>query len=216
MHRNLQKGCKDPTLLLTFASNHDVTRLAALSPSLALRKNALAYTLLSDGIPTVYQGDEQGFSGTSDPDNREAMWLSNFDQSAPLCQMIRKLNKLRTWAGRKESKYWTSMSSIFWSDNHTIAMRKGSGRSQIVVVLTNIGGNSTTRIPNTGFGAGTKLMDVVACEMNVVGFSGLLSVDITEGNPKVFFPLDRLFWSGICDRWTVEKEEVTVSRLSLH
>jgi len=213
MHRNLQRGCKDSTLLLTFASNHDLTRLAALSPSLALRKNALAYTLLSDGIPTVYQGDEQGFSGTSDPDNREAMWLSSFDESAPLYQMIRKLNKLRTWVGRTDSKYWTSMSSIFWSNDHTLAMLKGSDKSQIVVVLTNNGENSTTRISNTGLRAGTRLMDVIACETSVVGFGGVLNVDMTDGNPKVFFPIGRSFWSGICDRWTSEKEGVAISTL---
>jgi alpha-amylase len=206
MHKKLWTVCKDPTLLLTFASNHDTTRLAALAPSLALRKNALAYTLLSDGIPEVYQGDEQGFSGkNSDPDNREAVWLSGFDKSAPLYLMIQKLNKLRTWAGRNDSHYWASTTSIFWSDSHTLAMRKGSNESQIVAVLTNrANDNSITKgasVTNTGFGAGTILMDVIACEKIVVGRDGGLSVEMADGNPKVFFPLDRLSQSRICDPW---------------
>jgi len=216
MHHNLQTGCKDPTLLLTFASNHDVTRLAALSPSLALRKNVLAYTLLSDGIPIIYQGDEHGFSGMSDPDNREAMWLSKFDKSAPLYRMIQKLNKLRTWAGRYDSQYWMSMASIVWNDDHTLVMRKGSNASQIMVVLTNKGGNSTVKIYNTGFGAGTKLMDVLACKQVVVGSGGFLSVEMIDESPKVFFPLRRLLWSGICDQWSSKTGKPRLPKLTMH
>lgn len=212
MHETLQTGCQDSTLLLTFLGNHDTARFAALVPSLALRKNAFAYTLLSDGIPNLYQGDEQSFAGkTSDPDNREALWLSGFDKSAPLYQMIRKLNKLRSWAGQNNTNYWTSKTSIFWSDAHTMAMRRGSNGTQIVAILTNSAGNSTLslnssgnstlytiKLDNTGFGSGTVLMDVVACEEVTVGRDGVLSITMTDGNPKVFYPVNQLSWSGIC------------------
>lgn len=201
MHNSMQNSWKDTTLLLAFASNHDTPRLAALSPSLALRKNALAYTILSDGIPTVYQGDEQGFFGSADPDNREAMWLSGFDRTASLYVMIQKLNKLRAWAGKNDPMYWTSQTSIFWSNSQTLAMRKGSDGRQIVTILTNRGdgiADETVEIINTGFAAGTVLMDAVACATAVVGRDGILRVEILGGNPKVFVPFNQFAHSLVC------------------
>ncbi|KAF2672970.1 alpha-amylase [Microthyrium microscopicum] len=200
IHQQIQKSCKSPKSLLTFASNHDQPRLAALTPSLALRKNALAYTMMSDGIPTLYQGDEQSFSGRSDPDNREAVWVSGFDKTAPLYTMIQTLNKLRSWAGRKESSYWNAMSEVVWNDSNALAMRKG----QVVALLTNKGENmslETVKVSNPGYAASTKLMDVVACQEAMVGQDGVLSVNMTKGEPQVFYPLDGLSWSGICQPW---------------
>jgi alpha-amylase len=216
MHRNLQSSCKDPTLLLTFASNHDTTRLAGHSSSLALRKNAITYTMLSDGIPTLYQGDEQGFSGISDPENREAMWLSGFDKNAPLYTMIRTLNKLRAWAGRNDSDYWTSTTSIRWSGPHSLAMQKGP----IMTVLTNRGDataaeTETVYLMNSEFAAGTILMDVIACEKLEVGHDGVFFVELTGGNPKVFYPLDQLTLSGICDPWLFKTETLRLPKLFL-
>jgi alpha-amylase len=201
MQQNLQHTCKDTTLLLTFASNHDSSRLAALSPSIILRMNALAYTMLSDGIPTLYQGDEQSFSGNADPENREAVWLSGFNKNVPLYVMIQTLNKLRTWVGQHDSSYWRSTSSIFSSDANTLVIRKGMSGSQVVAVLTNRGDGlvaESTKVANIGFAAGTTLMEVVACEQVVVGQDGVLTVDMSGGNPKVFFPLIKLSGSMIC------------------
>jgi alpha-amylase len=214
MHSNLQNSCKDTSLLLNFASNHDSGRLAALSSSLALRKNALAYTILSDGIPTLYQGDEQGFSGAEDPVNREAMWLSGFDRSAPLYMMVRTLNKLRAWVGQQDPSYWISTASIFWSDSQTLAMRKGFNGSQIVAILTNRGDEmvaETVSVTRSGFAEGTTLLEVVACEETVIGQDGVLRVEMTNGNPKVFFPLNQLSGSPICQPWVWEPDAPRLS-----
>lgn len=200
-HSRMQTGCKDTTLLLAFASNHDTPRLASLSISLALRKNALAYTILSDGIPTLYQGDEQGFSGTADPENREAMWSSGFDTNAPLYTLIRSLNRLRSWIGGKDRNYFTSITTIFWSNSQTLALRRGSNGSHIVAVLTNReeDANATvTKITDSGYIAGTVLVEVVACEEIVVEKDGALDLDMSDGNPKVFVARSQLSGSEIC------------------
>lgn len=205
MHQNLQTGCQDATLLLTMVGNHDTNRFAATIPSLPLRKNTLAYALLSDGIPVLYQGDEQNFAGpTNDPGNREALWTSRFDKSAPLYQTIRKLNKLRSLVGRNDTSYWVPKTTIFWSDPHNMALRRGWNEVQLVAILTNGGGNSTMRevkVERSGFVAGTILMDIIACKEVVVGKDGALRVLMADGNPKVLFPVDHLAGSGICDTW---------------
>lgn len=62
----------------------------------ALAKNAIAFLFFSDGIPIIYAGEEQHYSGGSDPGNREATWLSGYSTSAELYKFIAKTNKIRT------------------------------------------------------------------------------------------------------------------------
>ena len=73
---NANYGCKDSTLMGTFLENHDNPRFPAGTQDMSLVKNALAFTTLGDGIPVIYQGQEQHFSGGDDPGCREALWLS--------------------------------------------------------------------------------------------------------------------------------------------
>ncbi|KAH1483215.1 Alpha-amylase A type-1/2 [Aspergillus fumigatus] len=49
--RAVQKDCKDFTLLETFVENHDLPRFASLTNDTTLAKNAMAFNILSDGIP---------------------------------------------------------------------------------------------------------------------------------------------------------------------
>jgi hypothetical protein len=51
---------------------------------------------MTDGIPVVYYGLEQAFTGGSDPANREALWPSGYPNTTAV-EMITKLNKLRNW-----------------------------------------------------------------------------------------------------------------------
>ncbi|KAF5855418.1 Alpha-amylase A type-1/2 [Aspergillus alliaceus] len=58
-------------------------------------KNVLIFTILFDDIPIIYQGQELHFSGAHNPDDREALWLSNYDTNAPLYKLISTLNTIR-------------------------------------------------------------------------------------------------------------------------
>jgi glycosidase len=48
----------------TFVGNHDVTRLATRVQDPALRPLALVVLMTVAGVPSIYAGDEQGFTGT--------------------------------------------------------------------------------------------------------------------------------------------------------
>ncbi|KAF1972609.1 glycoside hydrolase [Bimuria novae-zelandiae CBS 107.79] len=71
--QNGDTGCKDPTLLGTFFENHDNPRFPQETSDLSLVKNVLALTVLGDGIPIVYQGQEQHYAGGDDPLSRSAV-----------------------------------------------------------------------------------------------------------------------------------------------
>ncbi|GAW04971.1 glycoside hydrolase family 13 protein [Lentinula edodes] len=62
-------------------------------------KNVITWPFINDGIPILYYGQEQGYQGGNDPANREALWLSGFDEeNKPLLAQIRILNAARKQA----------------------------------------------------------------------------------------------------------------------
>lgn len=89
----IRGACPDPTVLGTFIECHDVPRMAYYTPDLSLLKNVNTWNILFDGIPVVYQGQEQRFRGNSDPYNREAVWLSGYSTNATLYILLKFLNR---------------------------------------------------------------------------------------------------------------------------
>lgn len=94
--------------LVTFLDNHDNPRFLSGSRAggdVARLEVALTFLLTSRGVPTIYYGTEQGFDGETDPWDREDMFDGqfeqgpslgdNFDQTASLYRMTRRLNQLR-------------------------------------------------------------------------------------------------------------------------
>lgn len=112
-------------LLPTFTGNHDMGRIGhflytdikKLDKKQALKRSILAHSLmiLSRGVPVIYYGDEQGFTGDGhDQDARENLFpskvasyndntligshhntsISNFDTKHPIYQELAKLNAL--------------------------------------------------------------------------------------------------------------------------
>lgn len=72
---------------------------------MALAKNAATFTIMADGIPIVYAGQEQHYSGGEDPANREALWLSGFNTDSELYKLIAKANGARNQAIAKGTNY---------------------------------------------------------------------------------------------------------------
>ena len=103
--------------LVTFLDNHDNPRF--LSTSEANNNNnalqqALVFLYTARGIPCLYYGTEQGFDGTTDPNDREDMFAGrfkdgpggtvmqlaapgtdNFNMTHPLFQWVARLNNFR-------------------------------------------------------------------------------------------------------------------------
>ncbi|KAJ2999263.1 hypothetical protein NUW58_g56 [Xylaria curta] len=67
MHDRISSAFPDPSALGTFLDNHDNARWLNSKNDASLLKNALAYVILSRGIPIVYYGTEQGYAGGADP-----------------------------------------------------------------------------------------------------------------------------------------------------
>ncbi|KAG9284763.1 hypothetical protein G9A89_000912 [Geosiphon pyriformis] len=194
---NNRKSFKDTTVLGNFLDCHDVPRFQSKTQDQLLVRNALTFTLLSDGIPIIYQGTEQDFNGNpsvpnggNDPWNREALWGSKYSTSKPTFKFISQINRLRH---QLPDKYFTSLSVEAWIDDHIYAFMK----DRALVVTSNYGSgekvNRNITIQGNGrWKEGVKLVNVVKCEEVVtVDKNGNVPLKI-DGEPKVLYPVDEL------------------------
>jgi hypothetical protein len=132
--------------------------------------------MLTDGIPIIYYGAEQQFSGQTDPYNREALWLSGYNTSMPLYGHLASINAARNAVANAStydywSPYWTWKSKMILVKNEVLVVRKGYDYS-IVTVMTNRGQSSADLGPytigDTNFIAGDTVMDVLGCTSQTV------------------------------------------------
>lgn len=83
---------------------HPLTQ-SRYTDDISLAKNAAAFTIMDDGIPIIYAGQEQHYSGNSDPANREAVWLSGYNKDSKLYKLIAATNAIRNHAINHNDKY---------------------------------------------------------------------------------------------------------------
>ncbi|KAK8190444.1 glycoside hydrolase superfamily [Phyllosticta capitalensis] len=197
----VKSTCKDSTLLGTFSENHDVTRFASLTSDLSQARNVMTFTLLHDGVPILYQGQEQHYAGTSDPDNRAAIWLSGYNTSSPLYRLAASVNQIRNHAMYVDADYLTYMNYPIYNDTNTLALRKGYDGMQVITVLSNLGAGGaayTLNLGSTGWNNGTQVVEVLTCTTLTTASDGTVPVAMQSGLPRVLYPKDKLSESGIC------------------
>lgn len=197
----MKSTCKDTTLLGSFIENHDNPRFPSFTSDVSLNKNAIAYAMLADGIPIIYQGQEQYYSGALTPTNREPIWSSGYSTTSTFYRFIATVNAIRNWAIFKDGGYATYKAEAIYSEANIIATRKGSGGSQIISVFNNLGASSSSRsvaITGTSYAAGTSLIDVLTCDTVNVDANGNLPLTISGGAPLVFYPTAAMSGSGLC------------------
>lgn len=198
---SVRGACPDPTVLGTFSEGHDVPRMAYYTDDLSLLKNANVWNILFDGIPIVYQGQEQRFRGNTDPYNREAVWLSEYSTDATLYVLIGFLNSIhisdesdvefRRSVIKADSDYISTLSDVIYSDYETAVLMK----KDVMMVLTNSGAHGeqyTVTIPMTGTpygnGSATEFTDIIACGKVKVASTGHFVTTISNGLPQVALP----------------------------
>ncbi|KAL1610180.1 hypothetical protein SLS60_001845 [Paraconiothyrium brasiliense] len=195
--KNVETGCKDPTLLGTFFENHDNPRFANTTQDLNLVKNALAFTLLADGIPIVYQGQEQHYAGGDDPGCREALWLSEFNTTSPLYKHIASLNNLRNHVAAHRSTYLGYQMRVLAYTATELQLRKDAIR----IILSNQGEKApawTLKTQGMEFEMGKTVVDVLGCAKYGVDGNGDVDVKMEAGKPVVLVDDGALGGSSLC------------------
>ncbi|KAJ9093132.1 hypothetical protein QFC19_008475 [Naganishia cerealis] len=178
---------RDTTLLGNFVSNHDNPRFESHVSDTALRKNAVAVIYGVEGIPYVYYGQEQGYTGGADPANREALWLSGYDEGKDMYTYFTTMNAIRSAAINASSTYNTNQATIIGQDDHNLVIRK----DPVISIVTNRGSKAATSslsITNTGFTSATELTDVISCTAYTTDNKGAFTASIKSGLPAIFLP----------------------------
>ncbi|KAG1868733.1 glycoside hydrolase family 13 protein [Suillus tomentosus] len=186
---------KDPTLLGNFIENQDIPRWANISVDPQSLYNAMVFNFMTDGIPIVYYGQEQGFSGNTDPYNREAMWPSKYANSTTY-QLITTLNQFRNFLVNN-TQWATTPTQVLTTSPYGIATLKGD----CVSIMTNIGSPpQNISIPvYTPYLASASLTNVLTCEQWPVGSNGTINAQYSLGGvPLVLYPTTLLQDSGLC------------------
>lgn len=168
---------------------------------MALAKNVVALTLLADGVPIIYQGQEQHETGGTHPYmNRAPLWEAGYDTESVLYLHIQTLNAIRHHAVRTSFNYTTFHHYAIYNEDGTMALRKGNDGSQIVTVLTNDGEDGEAYdLALTGHGFNASVTEIFTCKEYEVGDDGVITLPMEAGEPKVLYPSDLLYGSGLCD-----------------
>lgn len=203
--------CVDTSLLGTFSENHDQPRFAQICPDYSEAKNVITFTMLTDGIPIIYEGQEQHYEsigGSGIPWVREAVWLSGYNTSAVLYQFIGQLNQIRKAAISLDTTYLTSQNHPVYTDDNTLAMRKG----QVLTVLSNLGESGQTYTLNvpSGYSSGTAVTELLTCSTATVAQDGTLPVPMAQGLPRVYYPTNSLGSKGLCTAYPSDAEQLAL------
>lgn len=134
-----------------FLDNHDVDRFlcdASGNPSATWDKwpqleLALAFVFSGRGIPIMYYGTEQGFSGCASPADREDMFNS-FNTSSTLYTYVAKLNAARN----ANPAIQNGAQSQKFVDSTFYAFEREKGVDNAVIALNNCWCTRTVTIPN--------------------------------------------------------------------
>ncbi|PYH93323.1 alpha-amylase [Aspergillus ellipticus CBS 707.79] len=208
----IKTQCEDVLALGSFTANQDVPRFGSYTSDISLARNILTISMLADGIPILYYGEEQHLSGGFNPVNREALWLTDYSMnSTTLPSLVQSLNRLRSYASGEGEQYTLSsqsgrdylsyLSLPIVNSTNILAMRKGFAGNQVVSVVSNLGAKpatkATTKITlgsdGTGFQSRQNVTEILSCKTFVTDGYGNLTVDLSsDGGPRVYYPTESL------------------------
>ncbi|KAF2681907.1 carbohydrate-binding module family 20 protein [Lentithecium fluviatile CBS 122367] len=179
MHNTVTQKFPDPAALGTFLDNHDNARWLNAKNDLTLFKNALAYVVLSRGIPIVYYGTEQAYSGGNDPANREDLWRSNFNTNSDMYQSLAKLTSARKSAGGLAGD---DQVHLYVADNAYAFSRAGGN---LIVLTTNAGSSNNQQHCFNAQKANGAWTNTFGSGSYTSDGSGNLCVTVSSGLPVV-------------------------------
>ncbi|KFY34881.1 hypothetical protein V494_06393 [Pseudogymnoascus sp. VKM F-4513 (FW-928)] len=178
----------DVNVLTNFLDNHDQPRIASQAGDDEVRdKNAVTFLMFTSGIPMVYYGFEQRFSGAADPDNRETLWTSGYDTTTTLYKYVAQLHEIRGIASNVTDKatYFSSKVAVLGTSNEYMALERGP----VVAVVSNVGAAGTSDgfdVTGSQFSSGDTAVDLLDCTTATVGDSGAFTSPSNNGEARIW------------------------------
>lgn len=195
--------------LVNFLDNHDVPRFlyeftgggpARFDEGRRRLKAALAYLLTEDGIPCIYYGTEQDYSGGNDPANREDLAWSGYRTDGDTFQWLARLTRLRrAYPALRRGTFtlrWTTERVGTEQDAGIVAFERTADAEYALVVINTRDQVSETSATSLGGGAmpvgaapGTVLVDVLGGGPDVtVSAAGQVTISVGAFGSAVYVP----------------------------
>jgi len=197
--------------LVNFLDHHDTERYmhsSKLNQDARRMKQALAYLFTSLQIPYLYYGNEQGFDGGDDPNNREDMFDGqfesgasegdNFDAGHELFVWVRKLNLLReAYPALRKGDFIERWNTYPSGGSGIFVYSKTLGGQELIIALNTAA--TACEVSDGTYGAetaqteGTVLVNLLAPDETVVvgqyaGESHRVSFWMPSYGVKIFCP----------------------------
>ena len=193
--------------LVNFLDSHDFGRfLFDGAGDVAALRNALTLLFTEEGIPNLYYGTEQDFSGGNDPSNREVLWATPnpYDTNGDTFRHIAKLARLRAQylaLRRGDTKVVYSTPHVAMEgDAGLFAFERAGGDAgdKYVLVVMNTNGqkasspDAMTKLVASK--ANAKLVDVLdpARAMVTSDAMGVVSVSVPPQKAMILVPADQI------------------------
>jgi len=168
----------DITVLGNFINNHDNPRFLSNSTNVEGFKASLAFTMTSAGIPMVYYGDEQAFSGGTDPANREALW-TDMNENSEIYEYLKTINKFR-----KESEFYKHDQIERLADDSFYSFTRG----QTFFAFTNSLDTESRTVSSHSYPEGTLLCNIFNNDDCTKVQNDEFSVTLHNGEVKILAP----------------------------
>ena len=175
-----------------FIDNHDTGRLASELNDPRATRLALTLLFTVDAIPALYYGTEQAFSGGLNDAGREPLWLSGFDQAAPLYRYTRALAALR----RGSTALRRGTLSVRYASEHDgrsnepdaglLSYERTSADETVLVAVNAHAFHSASAVVQTRFSPGSQLIDAIGQQLHcTVDATGRVSLNLSARSAVV-------------------------------
>ena len=169
---------KDISILANFLDCHDKPRFLSYDNDIPSFKAALSFTICSVGIPTIYYGNEQGFTGGEEPQNRESLW-PHLNTNSEMYQFIKTLAQFR-----KKTEFYKYEQIERLSDDNFYAFTRG----KYFFAYTNSMETHSREITNHQYEDGTWLCNAFNKDDCIQVKDGKFIVSIANKDSKILFP----------------------------
>ena len=168
----------DVAALGVFIDNQDNSRfLENNGYNLKTFKAALAWSLTTEGIPIVYYGDEQGYAGGNDPNNREVLWTNLKKTDSEMYLFVQQVVGYR-----KEQQLWNQDWVQRYASDNFYCFTRGKA----MMAFTNSSSQQNFMITYHPYSVGDRVCNIFYATDCVTVTSGGVPIVLNNGETKLY------------------------------
>jgi alpha-amylase len=160
-----------------FVDNHDNARFLYNFGKINRFQNAIAWTMTWPGIPILYYGDEQGYAGGNDPNNREILWPNIGNTQSQMYTFVKTVVNYR-----KNNQIW----NYNWVERYAANNFYAYSRGQALMAFSNTDNSQMYWVSYHPYAVGNVVCNVFYATDCVTVTSQGVPVTLNQGECKLY------------------------------